>query len=148
QWRVLGYRIRACSSGSGLLGSHRYLVCGAGNLLHRSACACGGAAADTGRLMKQLFTRHFEKLQYRIIGLLTILLLIASASPAAVQVDALRKHITWLADPAREGRRAGLQGAVDSAQYIAAQFRQSGFDVRMQEFGANRRNVVARRGTA
>jgi hypothetical protein len=37
---------------------------------------------------------------------------------------------------------------VKAAQYIFDQFRMAGFDVRMQEFSNNRRNVVARYGSA
>jgi hypothetical protein len=56
--------------------------------------------------------------------------------------------VAWLADTARQGRRAGSPGAADAAKYISGQFRQLGFDVQIQEFGGNRRNVVAHYGTA
>src|SRR5262249_38551893 len=84
---------------------------------------------------------------YRRITILIVLLL-ALASISAVQPDRLRAHVTWLADPAREGRKAGQAGASLAAQYISDQFKQLGFNVQMQEFGTNRRNVVARLGTA
>jgi len=79
---------------------------------------------------------------------LLVVLLAATLSAPAVQMDRLRAHVTWLADPAREGRRAGQPGAVEAAQYISAEFFQLGFDVQMQDFGFGRRNVVARHGDA
>ena len=45
------------------------------------------------------------------------------------------------------GRRSAQPGAAKAAQYIFDQFRQAGFDVQMQEFSNNRRNVVARLGS-
>ena len=71
----------------------------------------------------------------------------ASAAPAA-PVERIHAN-AWLADSARRsGCRAGTQGAVDSASYISNQFRDMGFEVQMQEFGGNRRNVIARLGAS
>ena len=75
-------------------------------------------------------------------------LLLGLVSLGAVSTDALRGHVDWLSDAARVGRRAGSAGAAESAQYIAKQFEQIGFDVQVQPFGSNRRNVAARWGTA
>lgn len=72
---------------------------------------------------------------------------ISSAAPAAA-VERIHANVSWLADSARQGRRAGTQGASDSANYISGQFRDLGFAVQMQEFGGNRRNVVARLGNS
>ena len=72
---------------------------------------------------------------------------ISSAAPAA-PVERIHANVSWLADSARQGRRAGTQGAVDSASYISNQFRDMGFEVQMQEFGGNRRNVIARLGAS
>jgi hypothetical protein len=44
--------------------------------------------------------------------------------------------------------RSGQPGAARAAQYIFDQFQQAGFNVQMQEFSNNRRNVVARLGSA
>ncbi|ANM31592.1 hypothetical protein ABI59_21550 [Acidobacteria bacterium Mor1] len=38
----------------------------------------------------------------------------------------LREHVTWLADPAREGRGVGTQGLDAAAEYIAERFKQAG----------------------
>jgi len=84
---------------------------------------------------------------FKTLALLSCLLA-ACLAISAIQPDRLRTHVTWLADPAREGRKAGQPGAVQSAEYIAEQFKQIGFDVQTQEFGGNRRNVIARRGAA
>ena len=84
-----------------------------------------------------------KKLSFLLASLLAALLTIA-----AVSVDRLRGHVTWLADPAREGRHAGSPGAAAAAEYLTGKFMEIGFDVRLQEFGGNRRNVVARAGTA
>src|SRR6185295_17706798 len=81
--------------------------------------------------------------------LVTLLLSsLLSAAVPATSVERLHAHVAWLADSARQGRRAGSQGAVDSAKYISDQFREMGFEVQMQELSGNRRNVVARYGTA
>jgi hypothetical protein len=84
----------------------------------------------------------------RRLYLLTVCLIVAFLSVAAIRVDKLREHVTFLASPDLAGRRSGQPGAAKAAQYIFDQFQQSGFDVRMQEFGNNRRNVVARWGSA
>jgi hypothetical protein len=74
--------------------------------------------------------------------------LVALLTISAISVDTLRTHVAWLADPAREGRRSGTPGAAASAEYIAGKFKDLGFEAQMQEFGNNRRNVVARSGAA
>jgi hypothetical protein len=79
---------------------------------------------------------------------LVALFLVALLSISAISVNSLRSHVEWLADPAREGRRAGSAGAAASAQYIAGQLRDMSFQVQMQEFGGNRQNVIARSGTS
>ena len=64
--------------------------------------------------------------------LLTTLLLAAwsCAGPPQVTTTAppseLKAHVAWLADDAREGRRAGTAGELAAAQYIAAQMEQAG----------------------
>ena len=75
-------------------------------------------------------------------------LLLALLSFAAVSADRLKAHVTWLADPAREGRYAGSPGGTAAAQYIATQLKDLGCTVQMQEFGGGRRNVVGRLGSA
>src|SRR5215468_10961223 len=67
---------------------------------------------------------------------------------SAVSVDQLKAHVTWLSDPAREGRYAGSPGAAAAAEYISQQLKEMGCDVQMQEFGGRRKNVVARVGTS
>ena len=47
---------------------------------------------------------------------------VASESPA----DRVMQDITWLADPAREGRGVGTKGLVAAGEYIEAQFRALG----------------------
>jgi hypothetical protein len=84
---------------------------------------------------------------FKPIGLAACLLL-AFCSISAVQPDGLHTTVAWLADPARAGRRAGQPGAVESAKYISDRFKEIGFNAQMQEFGGNRRNVIARRGEA
>jgi len=73
---------------------------------------------------------------------------IAFSAAVPASVERLHSTVSWLADPARQGRRAGTTGAADAANYIAAQFRESGYEVQFQEFGGNRRNVIARLGSA
>jgi hypothetical protein len=85
--------------------------------------------------------------QYRLWTFVAALLF-AFVSLSAIRTDRLRAHVTWLTAEALQGRRSGQPGAEKAAQYIFDQFKQSGFDVRMQEFGNNRRNVVARFGSA
>jgi hypothetical protein len=87
-------------------------------------------------------------MRQRRLRVLTLGLLVAFLSAAAIPVDRLRTHVAFLASPDLEGRRSAQPGAVKAAQYIFDQFRQAGFDVRMQEFSNNRRNVVARLGSA
>jgi len=86
-------------------------------------------------------------IRYIVAAALIIASTISSAAPAAA-VERIHANVSWLADPARQGRRAGTQGAADSAGYIEKQFRELGYEVHMQEFGGNRRNVVARLGTS
>jgi len=74
--------------------------------------------------------------------------LLALLSISAVSVDRLKAHVTWLADPARQGRYAGSPGAAAAAEYISQQLKDMGCDVRMQDFGGGRRNVVGRVGTS
>src|SRR3989441_10152132 len=75
-------------------------------------------------------------------------LLLALLTLSAVSADRLKAHVTWLADPAREGRYAGTPGAQAAADYIASQLKEIGCNVQMQDFGGRRRNVVGRIGTA
>jgi len=75
-------------------------------------------------------------------------LLIAIFTISAISVDRLKTTVVWLSDPARDGRMAGTAGARAAGDYVAAQFKAAGFEVQMQEFGVNRRNVVAKSGTA
>jgi len=79
---------------------------------------------------------------------LLIAFLLALFSISAVPVDRLKAHVAWLADPVREGRRAGTPGAAMAADYIAQQLKSLGSEVQIQEFGALRRNVIGRIGTA
>src|SRR5215831_4276212 len=82
-------------------------------------------------------------------GLLYIAsVVLALLSISAVSVDRLKAHVTWLADPAREGRHAGTPGAAASAEYISQQLKELGCDVQMQDFGGQRKNVVGRVGAA
>src|ERR1051325_9008945 len=74
--------------------------------------------------------------------------LIALFTISAISVDRLRTTVVWLSDPARDGRKAGTAGAHAASDYLAQQFKAAGFDVQMQDFGASRRNVVAKSGTA
>ncbi|MDF1837722.1 MAG: M20/M25/M40 family metallo-hydrolase, partial [Planctomycetota bacterium] len=46
--------------------------------------------------------------------------------PPEFSARKLMSHVTWLADPAREGRGLGSQGLEDSAAYIADQMRAAG----------------------
>ena len=73
-------------------------------------------------------------------------LLLTFVSISAIPVDRLKAHVTWLADPAREGRRAGTSGAAAAAEYIAQQLKGMGCDVQFQDFGGGRKNVVGRAG--
>ena len=87
-------------------------------------------------------------MRQRRLYLWTAGLLVAFLSFGAIRVDRLRGHIAFLANPDLSGRRSGQPGAAKAAQYIFDRFREAGFDVRMQEFSNNRRNVVARLGSA
>src|SRR2546423_874653 len=82
------------------------------------------------------------------LPLLVASLLLSLLTLSAVSADRLKAEISWLADPAREGRYAGSNGAIASADYIAMQLKDLGCDVQMQDFGGRRRNVVAKLGTA
>src|ERR1044071_6714886 len=75
-------------------------------------------------------------------------LLVALLSISAISVDHLKAHVTWLADPAREGRHAGTPGAAAAAEYISEQLKALGCEVQMQDFGGRRKNVVASTGKA
>src|SRR5690242_15052520 len=75
-------------------------------------------------------------------------LLLALLSISAVSADRLKAHVTWLADPAREGRHAGTPGAAASAEYISQQLKDLGCSVQLQDFGGQRRNVVGKLGNA
>jgi hypothetical protein len=72
--------------------------------------------------------------------------LVALLTTGAITVDRLRAHVTWLADPAREGRRAATAGAAASAEYISQQLRDLGCEVQVQEIGGRRRNVIGKFG--
>lgn len=82
------------------------------------------------------------------IRLLASAALLALLCLGAVSADRLKAHVTWLADPARAGRRAGTPGAAAAADYIEQQLRDLGCDVQMQDFGGRRKNVVGRIGKA
>jgi Peptidase family M28 len=82
----------------------------------------------------------------RRLAFIIATLLLALLSISAVSVDRLKAHVTWLADPAREGRHAGMPGAAASAEYIAQQLRDLGCDVQMQDFGGRRKNVIGKIG--
>jgi len=75
-------------------------------------------------------------------------LFLALISFSAVSVDRLKAHVTWLADPARQGRQAGTAGADAAAQYISKGFVDLGGRVQFQDFGGRRKNVVAKIGNA
>lgn len=85
-------------------------------------------------------------IRFIVAAALILVSTISSAAPSAA-VERIHANVSWLADSARQGRRAGTQGAADAANYISNQFRELGYEVQMQEFGGNRRNVVARLGT-
>ncbi len=82
------------------------------------------------------------------IPLFVASLFLALLTLSAVSADRLKAHVVWLADPAREGRQAGMPGAAAAADYIAGQLKDIGCDVQMQDFGGQRRNVVGRIGSA
>jgi hypothetical protein len=84
----------------------------------------------------------------RRIPIFLAIAVFAFLSISAVSVDRLKTHVTWLADPARQGRYAGSPGAAAAAEYISQQLKEMGCDVQMQDFGGRRKNVVGRIGTA
>src|SRR5690349_9645088 len=83
----------------------------------------------------------------RRLPVLIASLLLALLTLSAVSADRLKTLVTWLADPARAGRYAGSPGAIAAADYIAAQLKELGCNVQMQDFGG-RRNVVGKLGSA
>ena len=82
------------------------------------------------------------------VSVLAIAVLIAFVSTSAVSVDRLKTTVMWLSDPVREGRKAGTPAARAAADYIEARFKEAGFEVQAQDFGVNRRNIIAKTGTA
>ena len=89
---------------------------------------------------------HRISKRYSLVAVLLLVSTISCAAPAG-PAERLRADVSWLSDSARQGRRSGTPGAEESAKYISGKFRELGFQVEMQEFGGNRRNVVARLGT-
>jgi hypothetical protein len=79
--------------------------------------------------------------------ILVATLFLAVLSISAVSVDRLKTQVTWLADPAREGRHAGTAGAAAASEYISEQMKALGCDVQMQDFGSGRRNVICKIGS-
>ena len=79
---------------------------------------------------------------------LAVALLVALFPAYAVEADRLRQHVAWLTNPELAGRRSGQPGAARTAEYLQQQFRELGYNVQLQDFGNNRRNVIARSGTA
>jgi hypothetical protein len=79
---------------------------------------------------------------------LIVTLLVALLSLGAISVDRLKSQVTWLADPAREGRHAGTAGAAAAAEHISQQLKDLGCDVQFQDFGGRRKNVIGKIGTA
>ncbi len=67
---------------------------------------------------------------------------------AAIPVDRLKSHVTSLTAPAMEGRMAGTPGAAAAAKYIEGEFQALGLQVQTQEFTGDRRNVIAKLGSA
>lgn len=92
---------------------------------------------------------HIRRLRPRWIGILACVFLV-HAEPAHSQVSEarLRDTVEWLANAERDGRRAGSPGAQAAAAWIQERFLDITPDVRVQPFGLNRRNIVARIGTA
>ena len=87
-------------------------------------------------------------MKLRKLTKLAVLFLIASLAISAISVDRLKGHITWLADPARNGRHAGTPGGAAAADYIQGKLKEIGYTTQLQDFGGNRRNVIGRWGTA
>lgn len=75
-------------------------------------------------------------------------LFVLFVSISAISVDRIKIHTESLTGLTSEGRRAGSEGAALAAQYIAGQLGEMGFQTQMQEFGGNRKNVIAKSGTA
>jgi len=70
-------------------------------------------------------------LRYALLSLLVWAPACASAGSAAspaITVEELRAHVEWLADDAREGRRAGTAGERAAASYIAQAFALAGLE--------------------
>lgn len=87
-------------------------------------------------------------MKLRRIRIFATLALLALLCLGAVSADRLRAHVTWLADPARQGRHAGSAGAAAAADYISQQLKDMGCEVQTQDFGGRRKNVVGRIGKA
>lgn len=83
----------------------------------------------------------------KVLALLATLLF-AFLSIAAISVDQLKEHVTWLASPSNDGRHAGTAGAAAAAEHISQWLKDLGCNVQTQEFGGRRRNVVGKFGTA
>src|SRR5688572_22453426 len=129
-----GNFIRACRHRRGILGCYRDLACWIERVHYSVDCIVGrprAEARDDDMKAKKIYT-------------LLAALLIAQLATSAVSVDRLRSRVRWLADPLRDGRGAGTPGAAASAKCIFDELKEMGFDVAMQEFSGNRRNVVAR----
>jgi Zn-dependent M28 family amino/carboxypeptidase len=88
------------------------------------------------------------KRDFKKASLIVSSLLLALLSISAISVDRLKAHVTWLANPMNEGRRAGTAGAAASADYISQKFRDYGAMVQFQDFGGRRKNVVGKVGTS
>lgn len=52
----------------------------------------------------------------------------ARSADGTITIDALRAHVAWLADDAREGRMAGEPGYDAAAQYVADRFAEFGLE--------------------
>src|SRR5215469_5283160 len=84
----------------------------------------------------------------RRIPIFLAIAVFAFLSISAVSVDRLKSYVTWLSEPARQGRYAGSPGAAAAAEYISQQLKELGCDVQVQDFGGRRRNVVGKIGKA
>jgi hypothetical protein len=89
-----------------------------------------------------------NSVNYRRPPRVILSVLLAFVSVAAISVNTLRKDVDWLTDPTRDGRKSRTTAAAATADYIGERFKQMGFEVRFQDFGMNRRNVVAKTGDA
>src|SRR6185436_10119510 len=131
QWGVLRHFVRAGSCDRRVLGSD------------------GDASRWRRHLRSRIdFAFTAQSMKIRKLTFLAAFLLIASFTFGAISVDRLRTTVTWLADPAREGRHAGSKGAAAAAEYIAGKMREIGYTAETQEFGGGRRNVIGRFGDA